>query len=104
METLKDVTDVQVNDEGLDLLEELRNNVPAGDEGAKEAGNWEGHSSGPTTGAPAQCDAAGPASDPHTIPLKQSSENQLDKVPDEDPPYDIEMEEGEGGIKNGSAG
>jgi hypothetical protein len=104
LETLKDVTDVQVNDEGMDLLEELRNNVPAGDEGATEAGNWEGQSSGPTTGAPAQCDAAGPASDPHTIPLKQFSENQLDKVPEEDPPMSFEMEEGEGGIKNGSAG
>jgi len=102
LETLKDVTDVQVNDEGLDLLEELRGNAPAGDEGAKEAGNLEGQSSGPTTGAPAQCDASGPASDPHTIPLKQSLENQVVNLPAEDPPYDVEMEEGEGGIKNGN--
>ena len=102
METLKDVTDVQVNDEGLDLLEELRGIEPAGEEGAKEVGNLEGHSSGPTTGAPAQIDAAGPASDPHTIPLKQFTENEVVNLPAQDPPYDVEMEEGEGGIKNGN--
>lgn len=102
METLKDVTDVQVNDEGLDLLEELRGIEPAGDEGAKEAGNLEGQSSGPTTGAPAQIDAAAAGPHPHTIPLKQSPENQVVNLPAEDPPMSFEMKEGEGGIKNGN--
>ena len=103
METLRDVTDVQVNDEGLDLLEELRGIEPAGEEGAKEAGNWEGQSSGPTTGAPAQIDAAEAGPHPHTIPLKQSPENQVVNLPADDPPMSFEMEEGEGGIKNGNA-
>jgi hypothetical protein len=64
IDQLKDITNIDIEDDAISLLEELKGNPPT------ESGNLE-----PTTPPPLESDHADLPDATHTIPHKQSSEN-----------------------------
>jgi hypothetical protein len=100
METLKDVTDVTTMDDGLSLLEEIKQANDAPDlagtltqDSADPAGApvLDGQTGDPTPGAPAASGTAARGSATHSVPDSESSAKSIEEfLMGEDPPIDFE--------------
>ena len=80
METLRDVTDVQAIDTGMDLMEELAQaKAPAAEHSQEAHISGEGHTADPTAPPPAHSGPGPGAGTTHTIPHTESPEKNFDE-------------------------